>query len=144
MVKNLFSINQVHVLRCYNNLDKDVVEYKANIFSDASELAYWNVAYLNLVFTDGTSTLSFLMGKSQLAPVKTVSLLRVELNAAVAGVGISQVIKKEMNLPLNTFKSWADTTQCRIQYVTDKSHRFKLYVANRVAEILEYTDTGHW
>ena len=74
MVKNLFSINQVHVLRCYNNLDKDVVEYKANIFSDASELAYWNVAYLNLVFTDGTSTLSFLMGKSQLAPVKTVSL----------------------------------------------------------------------
>ena len=140
----LFNIKHVHIPKRHNNLNKDVVIYEVHIFSDASKLAYGTVAYLKLEFTDGTSTLSFLMGKSQLAPVKTVSLLRVELNAAVAGVGIAQVIKKDMNLPLNTFKSWVDTTQCRIQYVTDKSHRFKLYVANRVAEILEYTDTGRW
>ena len=39
-LKNLFSINQVYVARCYNNLNKDVVAYKVNIFNDASELAY--------------------------------------------------------------------------------------------------------
>ena len=74
------------------------------IFSDASEMTYGAIAYLMLVFTDGTSTLFFLMGKSQLAPVKTVSLPRLELNSAVVGVQIAQVIKKEMSLPLNTFK----------------------------------------
>ena len=63
-LKSLFNINQVHVPRCYNNLKKDVVAYEVHIFSDASELAYGVVAYLKLVFTDGTSTLSFLMGKS--------------------------------------------------------------------------------
>ena len=39
-LKNLFSVNQVYVPRCYNNLNKDVVAYKVNIFNDASELAY--------------------------------------------------------------------------------------------------------
>ena len=96
-----------------------------------------------MVFTDGTSTLSFLIGKSQLAPIKTVSLPKLELKAAVVGVRTAQVIKIEMSLPLNTFKYWTDST-VTLQYITDISHRFKMYVANRVAKILEYTDTGDW
>ena len=46
-----------------------------------------------------------------------------------------------MSLPLNTFKYWTDST-LTLQYITDKSHRFEVYAANRVAEILEYT--GNW
>ena len=48
-----------------------------------------------------------------------------------------------MNLLLNTFKYWTDSI-LTLQYITDKSHKFKAYVANRVAEILEYNDTGDW
>ena len=75
------------------------------------------------------------MGTSQLAPVKTVSLPRLELKAAVVGVRTAQVIKIEMSLPLNTFKYWTDST-VTLQYITDISHKFKMYVANRVAKIL--------
>ena len=142
-LQSLFNINQVHIPRCYNNLNKDVVTYEVHIFNDVSELAYGAVAYLKLLFTDGTSTLSFLLEKSRLAPVKTVSLPRLELNAAVVGVRNAQVIKKEMSLPLSIFKYWTDST-LTLQYITDKSHRFKVYVANRVAEILEYTNIGDW
>ena len=142
-LKTLFNINQFHVPRFYNNLHKDVVAYEVHIFSDASELAYGVVAYLKLLFTDGTSILSFLMGKLRLAPVKTVSLPRQGLNAAVVGVRIAQFIKKEISLPLNTFKYWTDST-LTLQYITDKSHRFKVHVANRVAELVVYTDTGDW
>ena len=69
--ESLFNINQVHVPRCYNSLKKDVLAYEVHIFSDASDFAYGAVTYLNLVFTNGTSTLSFVMGKSRLLPVKT-------------------------------------------------------------------------
>ena len=52
----------------------DVVICEMQIFSDAPELPYGAVACLKVVFTDVTSTLGFLMGKSRLAPVKTISL----------------------------------------------------------------------
>ena len=48
-----------------------------------------------------------------------------------------------MNLPLNIIKYWTDST-LTLQYITGKSHRFKVYVENQVAEILEYTDPGDW
>ena len=37
-----------------------------------------------------------------------------------------------------------DNSALTLQYITDKSHRFKVYEANRVAEILGYTDVGDW
>ena len=55
--------------------------FKVCIFSDASERAYGTVTYLKLPFTDDTSTVSFVMWKSWLAPVKTVPLPRLEMNA---------------------------------------------------------------
>ena len=70
-------------------------------------------------------------------------MIKLELNAAVVGVRIAQVIKKWMSLPLNTFKCWKDS-RLTLLYITDESHRFKVYVANQVAEILGYTDTGDW
>ena len=72
-----------------------------------------------------------------------MSLPRLELNVAVVGVRIAQVIKKVMSLPFNTFKYWTDSA-FTLQYITYKSHRFKEYVPNRAAEILEYTDSGNW
>ena len=88
------------------------------------------------------------MGKSLLATVKTMPLPRLELNAAVVGVWIAQFIKKEMSLPLNTIKYWTNST-LTLQYITDKYESVnirlcKVYVVNRVAKILEYTDTGDW
>ena len=38
-LQSFFNINQVHIPRCYNKLNKDVVTYEFHIFSDASELA---------------------------------------------------------------------------------------------------------
>ena len=75
----------------------------------------------------------FSMEKSQLATVKTVSLPRLE----------EMTFKKATTLPLSTFKYWTDSTTI-LQYITDKSHRLKVYVPNQVAWILECTDTGNW
>ena len=117
--------------------------YEVHIFTDASELAYGAVAYLKLTYIDGSSSRSFIMGKSRLAPVKSVSLPRLELNAAVVGVRIAKILKKEMTLPITSFRYWTDSTLV-LQYITDKSHRFKEYVANRVTEILELTNACDW
>ena len=52
----------------YINSKKNVVTDEVHIFIDASELIHGAITYLNLVFIDGTSALSFLIGNSQLTP----------------------------------------------------------------------------
>lgn len=37
-----------------------------------------------------------------------------------------------------------DNSALTLQYITDKSHRVKVYEANRVPQILGYTDIGDW
>ena len=55
-IESFFNINQVHIRRCYKNLNKAFVTYiKFILLGDASELAYGVVAYLKLEFTDDTS-----------------------------------------------------------------------------------------
>ena len=55
-IESFFNINQVHIRRCYKNLNKAFVTYiKFILLGDASELVYGVVAYLKLEFTDDTS-----------------------------------------------------------------------------------------
>ena len=82
------------------------------------------------------------MGKSILASIKTTSLPRLELNVVVEA-RICEIVKKEMTLPIITLKLWRDL-MLTFKHVTDKSHIFKVYVANRVAEILKYTGVKNW
>ena len=50
-------------------------------FSDASKAAYCSVSYLRLVHEEGRVHCSFLFAKSRLAPLKSVSIPRLELSA---------------------------------------------------------------
>ena len=45
------------------------------------------------------------MTKTRLAPMKTISLSRLELNAAVLGVRLCKMIIKEIDLLIQTIKS---------------------------------------
>ena len=66
-------------------------------FSDASESAYGAVCYVKLCYEDGTSQVSFLIGKSRLAPIKLVTIPRLELCAAVLSVRLHEIISKNWN-----------------------------------------------
>ena len=52
-------------------------------FFDASEAAYGAVGYLRFEFKDRSVFCSFVMAKLRLAPMKTLTMPRLELNAAV-------------------------------------------------------------
>ena len=75
---------KVRVDRCY--ISDAVSEIQLHIFSDASESAYGSVAYFRFSFKSGGHSCALIMSKSKLAPIRSVSLPRLEFEANVTGV----------------------------------------------------------
>ena len=71
------------------------------------------------------------MLKNRLAPIKTILLPCLELNAVVLGVRLYTMIIKEINLPIRNVFFWTDSTFV-LQYLRNDRHRFEVYVTNRV------------
>ena len=82
-------------------------DIQLHVFCDTSELAYGAVK----------SHCSFVISKSRLAAIKTISLPRVELSAAVLGVRLYTMIIKETNLPIQKVLFWTDSTLV-LQYLS--------------------------
>ena len=86
-------ITEITIDRCYHLYGWQCSNIQLHIFCDASEVAYGAVGYLQFAFKDGTVYCCFVMGKSRLAPIKTLTMPRLELNAAVTGVKLYNLIK---------------------------------------------------
>ena len=65
-------------------------------FSDASEVAYGAVCYVKLLYDDGKIQVSLLIAKSRLAPIKLVTIPRLELCGAVLAVRLHEIVSKEL------------------------------------------------
>lgn len=74
----LQSVRNLEIPRCITNADvPNTIEL--HMVSDSSEAAFAAVAYLRLQFDDGTTKISFVAAKTRVAPQKTLSIPRLEL-----------------------------------------------------------------
>lgn len=111
-------------------------------FSDASQIGYGTVSYLRLESTDNVHV-SFITGKARVAPLKQLTIPRLELAAAVLAVRVNTMLLKELQLPLQRSFFWTDSTTV-LKYIFNETKRFHTYVANRVSTIRESTDKDQW
>ena len=74
---------------------------------------------------------SLIFGKSRVAPVKYVSILRLELTAATLSVKISKILREEHDIHISSEVFWTDS-QILLGYINNGSLRFKIFVANHV------------
>lgn len=112
-------------------------------FSDASRDGYGVVSYLLLTNDRGEKHVSFLMGKSRVAPLKQITIPRMELTAAMIAVKIDRMLKEELEVPLMESVFWTDSTTV-LKYIENDALRFKTFVANRVSFIREATTSSQW
>ncbi|XP_056603915.1 uncharacterized protein LOC130420572 [Triplophysa dalaica] len=107
-------------------------------FSDASELAYGAISYIRI-----GDTCRLVMSKARLAPIKPVSIPRLELLAAVVATELDQHIKGHLEIPIERTFFWTDSTIV-LQYINNKLCRFKTFVANRISKIHERSEPCQW
>ena len=115
-----------------------------HIFTDASTLAYGAVAYFR--YNEGNDTrCSFIMSKSRLAPIKqkTLTVPKLELQAAVVACRMKNVILDEVKLEIKSVYFWCDSKTV-INYLKNETTNFGVYIAHRVNEIRRSSSIEDW
>ena len=115
-----------------------VVSEQIHVFSDASSIGYGAAAYLRLCDKGGLIHCFLLMGKARVAPVKAVTIPRLELSAATVSVRVAELLKKEMDGDPE-FKYHTDSTTVH-RYTANEQQPFHVFVANRVQLIRDHSD----
>ena len=104
---------------------------------------YGACSFLRLTNHNGRIHTALLMAKSRLAPVKQITVPRLELCAAVVAVKLDKVIRAELELELLPSTFWSDS-QIVLSYIRNESKRFKIFEGNRVSFIRESTTSEQW
>ena len=83
------------------------------------------------------------MSKSRVAPLKTCTILRLELQAAVLAVKIDTCLRQELDMHIVNSAFWSDS-KIVLKYITNKIRRFHVFVANRMSVFREHSHPDQW
>ncbi|XP_057380662.1 uncharacterized protein LOC130703059 [Daphnia carinata] len=100
------------------------------------------IAYLRFDIPDGVKV-SLVMAKARVAPIKYVSIPRLELCAALLAARLASVIKSKLRLKIDQTSFWSDSTTV-LRWINSPHYRFHIYVGNRIGEILELSESSQW
>ena len=140
----LDEVKNIKVPRCMKmTVAANIKEMELHLFSDASEDAFGAVAYLRMTDDEGHRHVSFVMSRTRVAPLKQLSIVRLELQGAVLATRLAKAIRRELTYKFDEVVFWSDS-QVVLQFVTNESRIFQTFVANRVSEIRDSTDPSQW
>ncbi|XP_036147020.1 uncharacterized protein LOC118647026 [Monomorium pharaonis] len=122
--------------------DDPTVRIELHGFSDASERAYAAVVYLRSS-SDGETSVSLVSAKTRVAPLRRVSLPRLELCGAALLAGLVDHVRSTLDLSDVPVHLWTDST-VTLGWIRGHPARWTTYVANRVAEIQRSVPTARW
>ena len=101
---------QVDIPRCYYDKLSSIRSIELHGFSDASELAYAAAAYLRITDTCNNINISLIMSKSKVAPIKRLTIPRLELCGAHLLARLLHHIRQVFDIPLSDVFAWTDST----------------------------------
>ena len=140
-IKELESLS---IPRCYVDLPMNrYSRLELHAFGDASELAYASAVYLRAVSSDGHICTRLVMSKSRIAPVKRVTLPRLELMAAVITARLCTYVRNALDCKIGRIVCWTDNSST-LHWIRGSPSRWKPFVANRVTEIQALLDPSVW
>ncbi|XP_055632467.1 uncharacterized protein LOC129772957 [Toxorhynchites rutilus septentrionalis] len=137
-------VESVSVPRCYRikTSTGGQNEIQLHVFVDASENGYAAVAYLRFE-EDGEVECALVGAKTRVAPLRFVSIPRLELQAAVIGARFAKGIMMSHQLKPTKQFFWTDARDV-LCWLNSDHRRYNQFVAVRISEILELTEVNEW
>ena len=137
-------LSDLRIPRCYQAAaDSEVTRRELHVFCDASEAAFGAAGYLRQVTSTGAASCVLVMSRTRVAPLRKLTVVRLELQGAVLATRLAQSIEAALSVPVDETCFWTDS-QVILGYISNDSRRFQTFVANRVAEIRDSTTPNQW
>ncbi|XP_044749748.1 uncharacterized protein LOC123310348 [Coccinella septempunctata] len=114
-------------------------------FCDASEKGFAGVVYLRVKISDSEFESTLVLAKTKVAPLKKVSIPRLELCAAVLLSNILDYIQSIFSsiFTITRTFAWSDS-KVALCWIKSPPTRWKTFVGNRVASIQEKISPNCW
>lgn len=134
-------MNNLNIPRHAFNFNHKSIEL--HIFTDASESAYGACVYVRCLNNDGTTTVHLLTSKNKVAPIKHLTIPRLELCGALLGARLCAKVVASLAIKINKVYYWCDSTIV-LCWLSVSPNKLQPFVRNRVSEIQESTGENSW
>ena len=138
----LVTLHQTKIPRCLKEAPM-VTSTEIHAFSDASEKAYAAAVYARYEYIDGSFSSRLVAAKTRLAPLKTISVPRLELMSAVISLRLSKQVCQALDVQLRKVNFWIDSMTVGY-WIRGQSRNYKPFVAHRIGEIHQDTNPTQW
>jgi hypothetical protein len=141
-IASLPELNQLEIPRQVTS-NQNPIGFELHGFCDASERAYGACIYIRSLNTATPHQTRLLCAKSRVAPLKTITLPRLELCGALLLSKLIASLRQSLNLPIAKTCCWTDS-QIVLSWLAAEPATWKTFVANRVSEIQVLTKNCVW
>ncbi|XP_062704294.1 uncharacterized protein LOC134286658 [Aedes albopictus] len=139
--QSLVQLSEIQVPRCI--VTPGVRRIEIHGFSDASCIAYGACLYLRCVQENGEVSVRLICSKSRIAPLRRLTIPRLELCAAVILARLVNVVLPILKIEVHDVKLWSDS-QIVLAWIKKSPDQLQVYVKNRVMEINKLTSAYEW
>ena len=143
-IEDLLLLKEWRIPRPYSlGAWSDVVSVQLHSFGDASERAYGACVYLTVHLREGIISSTLVLSKSKVAPIKRITVPRLELLGAVLAAQLLDFACRALRLDKENSVCWSDS-KVVLSWIQSDSSRWKPFVANRTGLIQQLTNPSQW
>jgi hypothetical protein len=127
--KSLASLNSTSFPRRYSPYKPKTVQLLS--FCDASPKAYSTAIYIRTADSEERVSSRLVCAKTRVAPIKTITIPRLELQGALMLVKLVNRVRKLLNIDMDCVYAFCDS-QITLAWIRGPGENYETFVRNRV------------
>ena len=141
--RDVLKLSEFALLRCYKPVDIHTGKFELHGFSDASTRAYAAVVYFRCIDKTGNIFTNLVASKTRVAPLKTLTIPRLELSGALLLSELLVKIAAILKIDRSNVFAYSDSNVV-LGWLRKPPETWQLFVCNRTRKIITDIPAEQW